>query len=113
MYEADTTNELQEVEVCDVLGHALVSLDLVEQVAALGELHGYPAPDGILTGSEPLDDVWVLPNVGVEGDLHGDLLCGDAAMFDGVGLVDELDGEDGRGLGQRDGLPDAVGVGQM
>ena len=61
----------------------------------------------VFASSEPLDDVGVLSYKGVEGDFHGDLLGRDAAMFDSIAFVDELDGEYWLWSIERDCLLDA------
>ncbi len=44
----------------------------------------------------------------VEGDFEGDLFGREAAVAEGVGFVDEFDGEDWVGGGEGDGFFDAV-----
>lgn len=75
MHETDAANELQEIEVGDVLGHAHVGFDLVEQVAALGELHRDPSPDVVLARREPFYHVRVLADVRMQRHFHRNLLC--------------------------------------
>lgn len=104
---ADGLDELREVQVRDVDADALVGLDLVEQVAALGELEREPDPGVVGAGGEVLDDVGVAAEALVQGELDLDLLGLQAAYAVGVLFVDELDCDDGLGRAEGGCFADA------
>jgi hypothetical protein len=92
----------------DVHTDALVRLNLVEQISALGQLEREPYPRLVLAGGEVLYDVGVLAQALVQRELELDLLGAQAADAEGMVFVDELDGDDGCcGFG-RDGFADTV-----
>ena len=105
----DGAHELDEVEVGDILRDADVGLDLVEQIAAVGVLHGDPLPDGIFAPIEEADDVDVAGDMLVQPDLEVDLRELDLAELDRAFLVDELDCDDEVGPLEPDRLSDAAG----
>ncbi len=105
---ANSLNQLREVQVCNIDAHALVRLDLVKQVPALGQLEREPYPRFVLAGREVLYDVGVLAQALVQRELELDLLGAQAADAEGMVFVDKLDGDDGGcGFG-RDGFADAI-----
>ena len=95
VHVADGPNQLREVEVRHVLADALVRLDLVEQVAALGQLHGDPRPHGVFARADAVDYVLVLSEISVEGDFHGQLLGREPALLEGMLFANKLNGDDG------------------
>ena len=104
------STQLREVEVRDILTDALIRLDLVEEVAAIGQLHGHPDPVGVVAVGEVADYIWVAGDGAVEGELEGELFGAKAAGAEGVVLVDEFDGDDGGGCGFGGAFADAGGI---
>jgi hypothetical protein len=92
MTPANSFNQLREIQVRNVHADALVRLDLVEQVSALGQLEREPYPRVVLAGRE----------------VELDLLGAQAADAEGMVFVDEFDGDDGCRCFGRDGFADAI-----
>jgi hypothetical protein len=74
MAPANSLDQLREVQVRNVHADALVRLNLVEQVSALGQLEREPYPRFVLAGGEVLYDVGVLAQALVQRELELDLL---------------------------------------
>jgi hypothetical protein len=100
--------ELGEVEMGHILADTFVGFDFVEQIAAFGQLEGQPDPGGILTMGQVFDDILVRGDMLVEGQLDLELLRPQSASSEGMFFVDELDGDDGGGGGERDCFADSA-----
>ena len=79
----------------NVLSDTLISLNLIEEVSTLRQLHRNPPPRVVFTRLEERDDIIVVADVFVHRRFHLQLSGADFAMPSGVLFVDELDGEDG------------------
>ena len=102
MHITHSTNELREVHMPNIFTHALVGLDFVEKIAALGQFHCDPTPDRILVRCEEGDYIRMArvatilaTNVFMKGCFHLQLTGADFASSRGIFFVDELDGDDG------------------
>ena len=78
----------------DIFPHTFVSLDLIEKITTIRELHRDPSPYFTLPRLVECDDVVMDANMFVEGHLHLELAGTDAAMPGCVFLVDKFHSED-------------------
>lgn len=92
----------------DIDANALVRLNLVKQISALGQFQRKPYPCVVLAVSHEAYDVGVVAQILVQGDLQLDLLGLQAAYSEGMVFVYEFDRDDGSRCGQGNGFADAV-----
>ena len=108
MHKPDRIYQLREVKMRNVLSNTLIGFDLVEEIPSFSEFHGYPYPMNIIARAKKLNYILMLANVFVQRDLHVQLLLADAALPDGMVLVDELDSDEWLGAVERCGFADTA-----
>lgn len=90
-YSAD---QLLKVQMGNVFPNPNIRLDLIEEIAPFGKLHGDPPPGMVLACAEELDNVCMVAKVLMEQDFEIKLLGSDASMASRIFFVDELDREE-------------------
>lgn len=92
---AHGTDELREIDMGNILPHALIGLNLVEEIATLGQFHCDPAPDIIFSRRVEGDYIVMANYVFMNGRFHLQLTRTNLAMARGIFFVNEFDGDDG------------------
>jgi hypothetical protein len=87
-------DQLRKVKVRNIFSNALVCLNLIKQISAFRQLHGYPCPQRVFARAKAVYDIRMLFEVRVQLDFHLNLLRRQPSLFERMFLIDEFDGDD-------------------
>lgn len=95
VHEAHGADQLRKVDMSNILADTLISLDLIEEIPTLGQLHCNPTPYVVFASLVEVDDIAMTRDMPVHCHFQLKLSCANLSVACGVIFVNVLDCEDG------------------